>query len=137
MNVIVCIDEVGGMMFHGKRVSRDIEVLKNMIDMIGNDQLHMNEYSMKLFHDNEMYQNIQSFQLMDDGYYFIEDERVNNYLSSAKKLIIYCWNRKYPSDVKLDMEVVNKSFQLIRQEDIVGKSHDLITKSVFVNKEYK
>ena len=50
MNIIVCIDERGGMLFHQRRVSRDQVVILDIVNSI-QEKIYMNEYSQKMFYE--------------------------------------------------------------------------------------
>ena len=50
MNIIVCIYERGGMLFHQRRVSRDQVVILDIVNSI-QEKIYMNEYSQKMFYE--------------------------------------------------------------------------------------
>ena len=70
-------------------------------------------------------------QCFPDGYegdsdiYFIEKNIL--LLSSAEKLIVYRWNRIYPSDVKAELS----GWQKVSEDDFIGSSHDKITEEIY------
>ena len=122
MVLIVCLDDSNGMMFNNRRQSKDCEIRKNMLSMIGESKLWMSEYSKSQFEEE--------FNYCDDineaDYVFVENFKD---ISSVdfEKIIVYRWNRKYPGDMFFDLG----NRQLISSEEFKGNSHDKITKEVY------
>ena len=136
MNIIVCIDERGGMLFHQRRVSRDQVVILDIVNSI-QEKIYMNEYSQKMFYEYGIDKNIEIFtEISKDGCYFIENQYLQPYVHNIEKLVVYCWNRHYPSDFKLDIDLSSSRWMKISDEDLQGKSHEKITKSIYVNKAF-
>lgn len=131
MNFIICLDDRNGMMFHHRRLSQDEAVRK---DIYKNHQtLIMNEYSYQMFSKDVLtIQIIVSEDILEtDTYQFIEDKSLKGYEEKIDTLVLYFWNRKYPSDLQLDIDFTTKQWKFIAQEDIIGKSHDRIIKKVY------
>ena len=49
MNVIICIDNNGGMLFNYRRQSKDRFVQEDIIQLIGNHRLWMNQFTKNQF----------------------------------------------------------------------------------------
>ena len=49
MNLIICVDNKNGIMFNGRRQSRDRAVCEDILDMTGEHLLYTSEYSFALF----------------------------------------------------------------------------------------
>ena len=49
MNVIVCIDDNNGMLFGGRRQSRDVALCERVLEVSRGSILRMNKYSYELF----------------------------------------------------------------------------------------
>ena len=62
---------------------------------------------------------------------FVENLRIDERLDSVSTLIIYRWNRKYPSDVKFNVDPVKCGFKLKSSVDFKGSSHEKITKEIY------
>ena len=43
--------------------------------------------------------------------------------SDCKGIILYNWNRRYPADVKWDVDLAAEGFTQISKTDFVGHSH--------------
>jgi hypothetical protein len=133
MNVIICIDDNNGMMFNHRRQSQDRTLRERIISTVKGKKLLMNEYSFKQFQDCDS-GNIavdEDFlsKACEGDYCFVENVDINDFNSNIEELIIYKWNRSYPSDMKL-----NSSFdgwKLQSSVDFKGYSHDKITEEVW------
>ena len=114
MIVIVCVDNNLGMMFNNRRQSRDIEVVKKIIEFTKGSSLWMNKYSYELFEE-------------------LDCNRINidlePYEKWVEKIIVFRWNTVYPSDHELDIDL--GSWQLLESSEFVGKSHEKITMEVY------
>ena len=122
MVLIVCLDDANGMMFNNRRQSKDCELRKNMLSMVGENKLWMSDYSKGQFEETlNCCEN-----MFEADYIFVENSKDIPDVE-FDKIIVYRWNRKYPSDMVFDL----KDRQLICSEDFKGNSHDKITKEVY------
>ena len=135
MNVIVCLDDNNGMMFNKRRQSQDKVLRCSIKELVKDSTLFMNEYSYKLYKD------------IDDGNIKVCDDFLNNctnddfclvenltlatYKNKIDTIIIYNWNRNYPSDFKFDINIKDNNWTLIKSENLKGNSHDKITKNIY------
>lgn len=133
MIVIVCVDDNLGMMFNNRRQSRDIEVVKKIIELTKGSRLWMNKYSYELFEKSDCTNiNIDSGFLSEtanEEYCFVEDTDLKPYEKWVEKIIVFRWNTVYPSDRELDIDL--KTWQLIESSEFTGKSHEKITMEVY------
>lgn len=135
MRVSLCVDELGGMMFNRRRVSRDREVIADVCRDAENCTLYSSEYSAPLFEDAQIQPTVSSDFLdiaKKDDLCFVESEALAPYLSKITVLTLYKWNRRYPSDLKLDIDPVKSGFKLLSVSEFAGYSHEKITKEVYV-----
>lgn len=65
-----------------------------------------------------------------DGYTFIEHEIPD--IAQVDEIILYKWNRDYPADSFFDFN--KKEFSKISSTDMTGKSHEKITREIWVRK---
>lgn len=134
MIVIVCVDNNLGMMFNNRRQSRDIEVVKKIIEFTKGSSLWMNKYSYELFEELDCNRiNIDSGFLSETAngeYCFVENIDLEPYEKWVEKIIVFRWNTVYPSDHELDIDL--GSWQLLESSEFVGKSHEKITMEVYV-----
>ena len=135
MRVSLCVDELGGMMFNRRRVSRDREVIADICRDAENCTLYVSEYSAPLFEDAQIKPTVSSDFLSiaeENDLCFVESEALAPYLSGITVLTVYKWNRRYPSDVKLDIDPERSGFKLFSVSEFAGYSHEKITKEVYV-----
>lgn len=134
MTVIVCLDNANGMMFNHRRQSRDANVVKDILNTIKGTSLLIAPYSEPLFSQAECSVSISDSFLTDadaNDYCFVENTSVDKFKEKISKLIIYKWNRDYPSDFYFDIDYAN-DYKLETTLDFVGTSHEKITKEVYV-----
>ena len=51
-------------------------------------------------------------------------------LNRVEAMILYCWNRDYPADVRLDWDLT--AFQIAEAREFPGRSHPRITRTIYV-----
>ena len=131
MKLIVCLEERKGMMFNNRRQSRDRVLIDDMIKMIGDDKLYIAPYSECLFENKEIKLKVKKNPLKaaDENWCFIENLPVAEYKDEIETVIIYHWNRHYPGDFFFDLEL--DSYTLESSEELVGSSHEKITKEIW------
>lgn len=135
MILIAFVDDSGGMMFNHRRQSQDKVALQKIVDMTAESTLWVNEYSAPLFPE------LAAPQLCVDAdflsktgageFCLVENVDVMPYLSFIEKVILFHWNRAYPSDVKFPINLRSGKWTLQSTEDFAGSSHNLITMEVF------
>lgn len=137
MILIVCLDDKNGMMFNKRRQSKDSAVRADIAAEAGNGVLWMNEYSAKQFaeDDNALFMDIKVNEtFMDEAapgeYCFLEGAGASDIENRIEKLIVYKWNRLYPSDVRFDLPL--DEWKLESTVDFPGSSHEKITKEVYI-----
>lgn len=134
MNLIVCVDDDNGMLFNQRRQSQDRILRQRILEITSGKKLRMNHYSGKQF-EKEDASNIHldddflSVALPDD-FCFVENENVASLENQVEKIIMYKWNRKYPSDLQFTINL--SSWELVSVYEFAGSSHDKITEEVYV-----
>ncbi|MBQ7942505.1 MAG: ribonuclease Z [Lachnospiraceae bacterium] len=135
MIVIVATDDKQGMMFNNRRQSKDSELRKDILCEVGKCKLWLNAYSFGQF-EEELEKNVCVAEDFVDKagareYCFVENLSLQEYEERIEELILYKWNRVYPSDLKFDIDLSSESWQMASTVDFVGSSHDKITKEVW------
>ena len=133
MTAIVCIEDRGGILFLKRRVSRDAEVVRDVARDFR--KILLTKYSLPLFDDVKIDTGVCISPLSEGNggdVCFIEDGSIKDHLEKISRLIIYKWNRTYPSDVKLGFEPSAADFKLVSSREFIGNSHERITKEVYV-----
>lgn len=134
MKIIAAVDDNFGLLFNKRRQSQDSVLRRKVGEIIKSSNFLMNSYSFKQF-KNEIYSdNIKvSNDFMEmadkDDYVFIENTDISDYQDKIKEIILFKWNRKYPGDFFLNINL--KKFSLSEVEEFKGSSHDKITMEVY------
>lgn len=127
MTLIFCVDESGGMLFCGKRQSRD-RILNDYIQTLaGESPLWVTPYTAKLFPWGKPLSHCNGA-----GYYLVEDGAYD--LETAEAIILCHWNRRYPGDVFLDLSAIKAAFRKEKTEELAGSSHEKITVETYRRK---
>lgn len=133
MIAVVCVDERNGMLFHNRRLSRDRVQMADMLTLCGEKRLWICAFSQKLLEPfpDKVIVDEEFLALAGPGEYcFVEDRPLLPWLERLEGLVIYRWNRAYPSDVKLDLDL--EKFMLQKQTEFAGSSHPRITREIYV-----
>lgn len=131
MKVIVCVDNEMGISFNHRRQSRDRILTEQVIKMTQN-ALFCTPASARLLegHPHLLVSETPLDDAGEDDYVFAEMLPLLPHFEKIDTLILYHWNRTYPQDQKLDMDL--SLFRLTQREDFVGYSHEKITKEVYI-----
>ena len=101
MNIIVCLDDKNGMMFNKRRQSQD--------KLLRSDIKECNE----------------------NDFCLVEDKSLYKYIDKINTIVIYNWNRIYPTDLHFDIDLNNNSWELMNESEFEGSSHEKITKKIY------
>ena len=133
MILAVCIDDSNGLMFNNRRLSSDKAVVMDLIKSAEPDVVLIAPYSAPLFKDSENRVRVLEDPLNNEkGFCFAECGDFASIVHNVKKLIVYKWNRRYPSDRKFPLDVFTSCMHLEYAEEFEGSSHPCITKEVYV-----
>ncbi len=128
MKIILCLDDNNGMLFNNRRQSRDSVVVEDILNSINGEKLNVFPFSSALF--SSFRDKINEIETVGRiGTYFIENVDVVPFISDIDELIVYRWNRVYPADFICGIDF--SSFTIKSQVELVGNSHDKITKVVY------
>ena len=128
MKLIVCLDDRNGMSFLGRRQSQDALLRKDLLAYVAGSTLSMNAYSAAQFEAGSPIST--SEQPAACGYWFVENLPVEPLLP-LEELVIYRWNRHYPSDKKFPLALALEGLQLAHTAHFPGSSHEKITREVY------
>ena len=134
MKYIVCVDDNLGVSLFNKRQSFDENLLKDIKNIIGDDKLLVSEYTYNLFLKYNLENNVYTEKdLYEYNYTFKEVDNLSNY--DISNIIIYRWNRLYPSDNKLSIDLTN--YTLLNKYEFIGTSHEKITREEMIRNDKK
>ena len=124
------------MQFGGRRVSRDRVVTEKICELCKGQPLWIDPASAGLFAEQEKNGNIRLQKAKDflkiagEGEYcFVENANLEEVEEKIEKMIVFWWNRRYPSDRKLDLTL--SAWKKTSEEEFAGYSHEKVTKEVY------
>ena len=134
MTYICCVDDYASLSFNKRRNSSDRFVIEDIINTVGEAPLRVDAYTAKLFRDKQVPSLIVDDDCLEnarDGeFVFVERQNPSAYLKAGDQLILYHWNRHYPSDNRLNLTGWNTLE--ITTGEFAGYSHEKITKTKVV-----
>ena len=141
MRIIVAVDDGGGLMFNRRRQSQDRVLRERILRLSDGARLWMNAYTRKQFADAETaagrIQVDEDFleKAADGDYCFVENAPVLPALGRVERVVLFRWNRAYPSDMKFDVDLSAPPWKLTETDEFPGSSHEKITEEVYVREE--
>lgn len=131
MTYICCVDDYASLSFNKRRNSSDRFVIEDIINTVVEAPLRVDTYTAKLFRDKQVPSLIVDDDCLEnakDGeFVFVERQNPSAYLKAGDQLILYHWNRHYPSDNRLNLTGWNTLE--ITTGEFAGYSHEKITKT--------
>lgn len=127
MTLYICLDDRNGLQFNRRRQSRDAAVLEDIRrSLTGN--LLIDPFSEKLIREAEIPYVLPPGTAGD---FFAENVPSEEVLEKTAKIVIYRWNRLYPSDIRWEPDFYNLGFVLKETTAFPGTSHEKITREVY------
>lgn len=135
MNCIACVDDRLGILFNHRRVSLDLAIAQDIAQWTQNTTLYMDHYSSELFQGVELHHMMLDSHLPKTtlaGWQFIEQQPIPTTFHSGDQWLIYYFNRRYPSDVQLPMDLNHDAcWSIVEATSFVGQAHDKITRVLY------
>ncbi len=136
MILIVAVDEDKGMMFNRRRQSKDRVLRERILSLAKGGKLWMNAYTRRQFPEDAQGEIIVDEKFLEKAgfgdYCFLENIPASPYEDRIEKIILFWWNRKYPSDTWFDIDLEGGGWKLSETREFSGSSHDKITEEVYV-----
>jgi len=131
MHLIICVDERDGLSFCGRRLSRDSVLNRHILALTAGHKLWMHPDSAKLFSEEGIFTDEACLKKAETGEYCFLETKVPVHIESLESVILYCWNRAYPSTEKFPRQLL-ESMHLVHEEEFSGSSHEKITMQRYV-----
>ena len=128
MTLYICLDDRNGLQFNHRRQSRDSALLENIRSQLSGNLL-IDPFSEKMIREAEIPYVLPPETAED---YFAEDVPPEEILSGTGRLVIYRWNRHYPSNITWEPDLESLGFVLEETSEFPGTSHETITREVYV-----
>ena len=137
MILIACTDDRMGMAFNRRRQSSDRYLCRELLSRSGG-RLWLHPYSAPLFGD-PLPPGIlcaEDFleQAGDSDCCFWEARPAVLPRRPIRQIVLYRWNRRYPSDLQFPMDLT-KGWELTARRDFPGFSHEIITEETYMTCE--
>ncbi|MBQ4037264.1 MAG: ribonuclease Z [Clostridia bacterium] len=123
MILISCVDDALGMAFLGRRVSRDSTVTERILALTAGKRLLATPYSARLLGDGVLYAEDPAGTAKKGDFVLLENIPVPT--RDVERILLFRWNRAYPSDLKFPLE--SFPLRLLSKEEFSGTSHEKIT----------
>ena len=130
MKLIVCLDQKDGMSFNRRRQSSDRLLVKDLLELVGQETLRMNAYSAKLFEalpKNVMVSEDFLTEAAEEDWCFAENVSLLPAAGKIQSLVVYRWDKVYPADKKYPVP----KGELQSCHSFAGNSHEKITREVY------
>lgn len=138
MYVICFVDSRYGMLFNHRRLSRDRVLMQKVAALTKGSPLWTDAFSEPLFPERPENLRISENFLEEagDGAFCLDEDRpLLPCREKIERLYLYCWNRDYPSDWKLDFLPEEQGLVLVSEEEFAGSSHEKITMQMWERRE--
>ncbi len=129
MILMCCVDDQMGLQFNRRRQSKDAAVRQRMLELAGG-ALRVSPFTARQFEASAgVYVGDDYLSAAKDGQScFCEDLEYLEHAEKIEKIILFRWNRLYPSDLKFQFP---GSWRLEQTRDFPGTSHETITMEVY------
>lgn len=137
MHIILTVDDNWGMSFNHRRLSRDKVLNKRILELSSPAHLWISEASQKLFTDHPAHLVIDNDFTSKAGvgdYCFVESADFFPTMERIEDIIVFHWNRTYPSDQVFDRNILTTAWMLASSSDFEGHSHEKITEERYVRR---
>lgn len=136
MILVCCVEDQNGLCFNHRRLSSDAFVTQDILVRAGMATIWTDAYSAKLFEpfdtiDVEVSEYPYANAAMGD-YVFVERSDPAAEIAEwqieeeqIEGMLLYHWNRRYPSDVKLTLDT--SDWLCVFRREFAGKSHENVT----------
>lgn len=131
MKLIFCVDKKNGIMFNRRRQSQDRILRSKMLEHIADNVLWMSSYSAKQFTEGGEFKIDDNYmtKAAEEDYCFVEDGEYD--VSKCNEILLFKWNRDYPADRFLEVNLKKLGFQKKATEEFAGSSHEKITLEIY------
>jgi hypothetical protein len=128
LRLALCLDDGGGMLFGGRRQSRDSLLIKELLSST-EGKIYITPFSSVLFEEHSSRVETVDNPFLDapnGSTVFIENIDIAPYEQRIGEIILYKWNRVYPRDKRIDIDLTR--YKVLSKRSFVGSSHARITR---------
>lgn len=139
MKVILCIDDQGGVRFAGHRLTQDRLQRQDVIKRYRSAGFCMKKETASLYglEESEKIHYVHDWNEARsyEGWWICEDVAFLRWIDQLEELVLYRWNRRYPSDERFQMSMVLPLWRCVDQYRLEGSSHAEISVEHYVRGE--
>lgn len=129
MILVICIDKTDGMLFGGKRQSKDKLLRERLLEHAAASRLLVNAFTAKQFEEEGFFLSEDPVGDAKSGeFVFLEDAELPR--ENIEKILLYHWNRRYPADRYFDRSLLHGR-KRTKKNDFAGSSHERITEEIW------
>lgn len=131
MKLILCVDELGGVLFNRRRQSQDRLLRARILELTAGSELWMTAYSAKQFVEGGDFIVDEDClaKAGENAYCFAEQGDVP--LERCEELVLYRWGRQYPADTYFTADVEAEGLHLRSVTEFAGYSHETIREEIY------
>lgn len=140
MHIFITVDDAWGTRFNNRRQSRDKAVTARMVELSAGARLWIHESSAKLFPsppENLIADNGFTVKAAAGDFCFVEDMSLLPDEEQIEDMIVFHWNRHYPSDQVFDRQILENGWKITGTFEFAGNSHETITEEWYKRKTEK
>lgn len=132
MTLVACVDDKNGLLFAGRRQSKDRILLEHLLARASGHRLWTSAYSASQFEDPTVLcvDDAYADKMDTDDWCFVENGVIPQ---NADTVILYRWNRRYPADRYFPFDPLENGYTLVSSTEFAGSSHDTITEDIYQN----
>ena len=127
MHLVVFVDDRDGLSFCGRRLSQDRLLNEHLLRLAQGSALWMSPYSGKMFSEDGVHTHEDFQKKAGVGEYcLVETAPLLPDYENLESVILYHWNRTYPSTVRFPRNLL-AGMKLVEIQEFPGSSHEKIT----------
>ena len=134
MIIAACVDDAMGMAFNHRRQSRDVLLIRRLLQRAAGRTVWIHPGSAVLFEAQEAgsVRAAEDFlqQAGSGDICFVETAAFASWADEIEEIWLYRWNRAYPGDVFFPISLT-QGWKLAEKTDFSGNSHACITEEIY------
>lgn len=132
MKIAICVENSGGLLFNGRRLSQDKAIPIKLSDLAGNGKIYLNKYSSDIFEKKDNLCVFDDFtsRASKNDICFIENTSLPD-MKDVSTVYLFKWNRNYPADKYFSYDLLSGDFKKVKTKHFVGNSHKKVTLEIY------
>lgn len=135
MIIAACVDNAMGMAFNNRRQSRDMLLIKRLLQSAAGRTIWIHPDSAALFNLQEAGNVCISEEFLQRAgsgdICFVETAAFASRADVIEEIWLYRWNRAYPGDVFFPISLAQQGWKCVEKTEFSGNSHECITEEIY------